>query len=45
MNLDIKEAVYSFFSTFKLAFLCPHKDIKVVYFTSFMHKTVLNPKI
>ena len=45
MKLDIKEAVYPFFSAFKHAFLCTHKDIKDVYLTSFMQKTVLNPKI
>ena len=41
VTVDIKEAVYPF----KHDFLCPHVDIKVVYFTSFMHKTVFNPKI
>ena len=45
MKLDIKEAVNPFISAFKHAFLCPHMEIKVVYFTSVIHKTVLNPNI
>ena len=42
MKLDIKEVPGSrcIFSVFKHAFLCTHKDFKVVYLTSFMHKTV-----
>ena len=35
----------SVFNLLKHAFLCPHMEIKVVYFTSVMHKTVLNPNI